>query len=217
MLLFLEEFLLILKMDPLILKNTLLVLSSKFKWNLTPLATRRVVTCCRLVVSVKAQTGLGSLPSSPSAQYSVSWRPLSLFSLWIILLPPSSSPLFFPVINHCDGYLVPLAWWLMAGKGQVYQLWGHNSVYGLAMLNQSGCPWTSWAPTSTKQRKCSLFNLGHCFHNTLMTVKSMKKEGEVSTQKYSLIIIIIIIICFEPEVTLNVITAWETCSCAFVQ
>ena len=37
-----------------------------------------------------------------------------------------------------------------------------------------------------------------------MTVKSMKKEGEVSTQKYSLIIIIIII-CFEPEVTLNII------------
>ena len=163
-----------------------------------------MVTCCRLVVSVVAQMPLALLPSSPSAQYSVSWRPLSLFSLWIILLPPSSSPLFFPVINHCDGYLVRLAWWLMAGKGQVYQPWGHNSVYGLAMLNQSGSPWTSWAPTSTKQRKCSLFNLGHCFHNTLMTVKSMKKEGEVSTQKYSLIIIIIII-CFEPEVTLNII------------
>ena len=30
-----------------------------------------------------------------------------------------------------------------------------------------------------------------------MTVKSMKKEGEVSTQKYSLVIY------FEPEVTLN--------------
>ena len=60
-----------------------------------------------------------------------------------------------------------------------------------------------------KATQMLMFNLGHCFHNT---VKSMKEEGEVSEQKYSLIISI----CFEPEGTLNY-TAWETCSCGFVQ
>ena len=33
-----------------------------------------------------------------------------------------------------------------------------------------------------KATQMLLFNLGHCFHNT---VKSMKEEGEVSEQKYS--------------------------------
>ena len=47
-----------------------------------------------------------------------------------------------------------------------------------------------------KATQMLMLNLGHCFHNT---VKSMKEEGEVSVQKYSLIINI----CFEPEVTLN--------------
>ena len=58
------------------------------------------------------------LASSPCASYSISWRPLSSFSLWIILLPPSlpSSPLFFPLINHCDWCLVPLTWGLMARR-----------------------------------------------------------------------------------------------------
>ena len=44
-----------------------------------------------------------------------SWRPFSLFSLWIILLPPSRLPLNFPLLNQCDGCLVPLAWGLKAG------------------------------------------------------------------------------------------------------
>ena len=60
-----------------------------------------------------------------------------------------------------------------------------------------------------KATQMLMLNLGRCFHNT---VKSMKEEGEVSAQKYALIINI----CLEPEVTLNY-TAWETCSCAFVQ
>ena len=45
-----------------------------------------------------------------------SWRPLSSFSLWIILLRPSlPPPLIFPLIDQCDRCLVPLAWGLMAG------------------------------------------------------------------------------------------------------
>ena len=44
-----------------------------------------------------------------------SWRPFSSFSLWIILLPPSLPPLILPLLNQCDGCLVPLAWGLMAG------------------------------------------------------------------------------------------------------
>ena len=46
-----------------------------------------------------------------------SWQLLSLFSLWIILLPPSlpPPPFIFPLINHCDRCLVPLSWGLMGG------------------------------------------------------------------------------------------------------
>ena len=46
-----------------------------------------------------------------------SWRPFSSFSPWIILLPPSlpPPPLILPLLNQCDGCLVPLAWGLMAG------------------------------------------------------------------------------------------------------
>ena len=44
-----------------------------------------------------------------------SWQPFSSFSLWIILLPPSLPPLILPLLNQCDGYLVPLAGGLMAG------------------------------------------------------------------------------------------------------
>ena len=58
------------------------------------------------------------LASSPCACYSISWRPLSSFSLWIILSPPSlpNPPLFFALINHCDWCLVSLAWGLMARR-----------------------------------------------------------------------------------------------------
>ena len=44
-----------------------------------------------------------------------SWRPFSLFSLGIIFLPPSLPPFILPLLNQCDGCLVPLAWGLMAG------------------------------------------------------------------------------------------------------
>ena len=40
-----------------------------------------------------------------------SWRPVSSFSLWIIILPPSR---ILPLLNQCDLCLVPLAWELMA-------------------------------------------------------------------------------------------------------
>ena len=67
-----------------------------------------------------AQARSALLASSPCAQYSVSWRPLSVsFGLWIILfilLPPSLPPFIFPLINQCVRCLVPLAWGLMAGR-----------------------------------------------------------------------------------------------------
>ena len=44
-----------------------------------------------------------------------SWQPFSSFSLWIILFPHPSPPLILPLLNQCDGCLVPLAWGLMAG------------------------------------------------------------------------------------------------------
>ena len=59
-----------------------------------------------------------------------SWRPFSSFSLWIILLPPSLPPFILPLLNQCDGCLVPLAWGLMAGgrgfasHGGVTLSWG---------------------------------------------------------------------------------------------
>ena len=37
------------------------------------------------------------------------------FSLWIILLPPSLSPLIFPLINQSDRCRVPLVWLEDAG------------------------------------------------------------------------------------------------------
>ena len=75
--------------------------------------------CCRSAGSAVAQARSALLASSPCAQYSVSWGPLSSFGLWIILfilLPPSLPPFIFPLMNQCDRCLVPLAWELMAGR-----------------------------------------------------------------------------------------------------
>ena len=47
-----------------------------------------------------------------------------IFSLWIILLPPSLPPFILPLINQCDRYLVPLAWELMAGECGFASHWG---------------------------------------------------------------------------------------------
>ena len=44
-----------------------------------------------------------------------SWWPLSLFSLWIIILLPSLLPFILPLINRCDRCLARLAWGVMAG------------------------------------------------------------------------------------------------------
>ena len=57
-----------------------------------------------------------------------SWRPFSSFSLWIILLPPSLPPLILPLLNQCDGCLVPLAWGPHGWRARVCQPWGRNSV-----------------------------------------------------------------------------------------
>ena len=67
-----------------------------------------------------------------------SWRPFSSFSLWIILLPPTLPPLILPLLNQCDGCLVPLAWGLMAGGR------GFASHGGLTLSR--GWPCQRWKP-----------------------------------------------------------------------
>ena len=67
-----------------------------------------------------------------------SWRPFSSFSRWIILLPPSLPPLILPLLNQCDGCLVPLAWWLMAGGR------GFASHGGITLSR--GWPCQRWKP-----------------------------------------------------------------------
>ena len=72
------------------------------------------------VLSVSGQCGGSSAVSLACiiSRYSVSWRHLSSFGLWIILfilLPPSLPPFIFPLINQCDRCLVSLVWGLMAG------------------------------------------------------------------------------------------------------
>ena len=71
-----------------------------------------------------AQAWSALLASSRCEFYSVSWRPLSSFGLWIILfilLPPSLSPFIFPLINQCDMCLVPLPWGAHGWNARVYQ------------------------------------------------------------------------------------------------
>ena len=71
---------------------------NEIEWNLTQLTTRRAVACCRSAGSAVAQARLALLASSPCELYSVSWRPLSSFGLWIILfilLPQSLLPFYF--------------------------------------------------------------------------------------------------------------------------
>ena len=67
-----------------------------------------------------------------------SWRPFNLFSLWIILLPPSLPPFILPLLNQCDGCLVPLAWWLMAG--------GHGFASHGGVTLSRGWPCQRWKP-----------------------------------------------------------------------
>ena len=71
---------------------------NEVKWNLTQLTTRRVVACCRSAVNAVAQVRSALLASSQCDLYSVSWRLLSSFGLWIILfipLPPSLLSFYF--------------------------------------------------------------------------------------------------------------------------
>ena len=79
----------------------------------------------------------------------------------------------------------------MAGKGQVYQPWGITLSIGWLCHIKVEAPGDAGTHLH-KATQMLMFNLGHCFLNTLMTVKSMRKEGEVSRQKYSVIIIILL-------------------------
>ena len=56
------------------------------------------------------QPGLHQLHVLSTAFPSIYSLLLSQFSLWIILLPPSLSPLIFPLINQSDRCRVPLVW-----------------------------------------------------------------------------------------------------------
>ena len=82
----------------------------------TQFTSRSAGACCRSAVCGVSQARSALLSSSPWAKYSVFWRSLSSFSLWIILLPPSLPPYIFPPINQCDKCLVPLPWGFVAGR-----------------------------------------------------------------------------------------------------
>ena len=66
--------------------------------------------------------------------------------------PHPSPPLILPLLNQCDGCLVPLAWGLMAGGR------GFASHGGVTLSR--GWPCQRWkpldipAPTSTQRRSC---------------------------------------------------------------
>ena len=74
-----------------------------------------------------AQARSALLASSPCALYSVSWGPLSLFCLGIILfilLPPFLLPFYFSSDKSvCVRCLVPLAWGLLVGRREFTRGW----------------------------------------------------------------------------------------------
>ena len=97
---------------------------NEVKWNLTQLATRRVVACCQSAVSavVKARSAL--LASSQCDLHSVSWRPLSSFGLWIILfilLPPCLLPFYFSSDKSVWQVPGPICVGAHGWKARVYQ------------------------------------------------------------------------------------------------
>ena len=61
--------------------------------------------------------------------------------------PHPSPPFILPLLNQCDGCLVPLAWGLMAG-GRGFASHG-GAALSRGWLCQGGSLWTSRAPTST--------------------------------------------------------------------
>ena len=97
---------------------------NEVKWNLTQLTTRRAVTCCQSAVCAVAQARSALLASSPCASYSVSWRPLSSFGLWIILfilLPPSLLPFYFSCDKSVWQVPGPICVGAHGWKARVYQ------------------------------------------------------------------------------------------------
>ena len=108
-----------------------------------------------------------------------SWRPLSLFSLWIILLPPSLPPFILPLTNQCVRCLVPLVWALMAG--------GHwFASHGGVTLSRAGCaisgsPWTSQAPTSTSD---TVVKWSYIKINIYLTQSTTRSMGVVSGHSF---------------------------------
>ena len=97
---------------------------NEVKWNLTQLTTRRAVACCRSASSTVAQARSALLASSQGALYSVSWRPLSLFGLWIILfilLPPSLLPFYFSSDKSVWQVPGPICVGAHGWKARIYQ------------------------------------------------------------------------------------------------
>ena len=90
------------------------------------------VTCCQSAASAVAQ--LHVLSTAFLSGH-------SLFSPWIIHLPPSLPLLIFPLIKSVRQVPGP------TGAGtDGFKALGRNSLLGLA--GKSGCPFTSQAPTS---------------------------------------------------------------------
>ena len=71
--------------------------------------------------------------------------------------PHPSPPFILPLLNQCDGCLVPLAWGLMAG-GRGFASHG-GATLSRGWLCQGGSPWTSPAPTSTSDAVVNFFYL----------------------------------------------------------
>ena len=72
-----------------------------------------------LLLSVRSQFGGSNVVSiawAPCAKHSISRWPIVSLGHCIVHLPPSSLPFIFPLMNKSDGYLVPLAWGLMAER-----------------------------------------------------------------------------------------------------
>ena len=116
------------------------------KWNLTQWTKKSAILCCQSVLS--------AVPLC-AYSYSVSWKPLPLFSLWTIHFSPSLPPFIFPLINECDRCLLPFAWGLMGGR---YRFTSHGDVTlsrgccgGLPKMEAPGHP---GAPNSNKQCSC---------------------------------------------------------------
>ena len=111
---------------------------------LTQLTKKSAIPCCQSALSAVVQAWSALLVSPLWAySYSVSWQPLSLFSLWTIHLCPSLPPFIFPLMNECDRCLLPLEWGLMGGRCRFTSHGDVTQSRGCWRLAKNGSPWTS--------------------------------------------------------------------------